>query len=54
VDGAVLEPVGMTAVDILLLVIFDTGASLAILPHRSDFLDVKPLAKRTQLGGMGK
>jgi hypothetical protein len=54
VDGAVLDPVGMTALNILSLVIFDTGASLAISPHRSEFLDVKPLAKRTQLGGMGK
>jgi hypothetical protein len=54
VDGAVLDHVGMTALNILSLVIFDTGASLTISPHWSDFLDVKPLAKRTQLGGMGK
>jgi hypothetical protein len=52
--GAVHDPVVMTALNILSLVIFDTGARLAISPHRSDFLDVKPLAKRTQLGGMGK
>jgi hypothetical protein len=41
--------------DILAQLIFDTGASLAISPHRSEFDDdPTPLSRPTQLGGMGK
>jgi hypothetical protein len=54
-DGAVLSTVALATADLLCAVIFDTGASLAISPYRSDFVaDPTPLAKPTQLGGMGK
>jgi hypothetical protein len=49
-DGALLSPVALTTADILALVIFDTGASLAISPHRSDFVDdPTPLVRPTRL-----
>jgi hypothetical protein len=54
-DGAVVTPVDLTTADLLAHIIFDTGASLAIFPYRSDFIDDStPFAKHTQLGGMGK
>jgi hypothetical protein len=47
--------VALTTTDILAQIIFDTGASLAISPLRSDFVaDPTPLVRPTQLGGMGK
>jgi hypothetical protein len=54
-DGAVVTPVALTTADLLAHIIFDTGASLAISPFRSDFIaDPTLLSKPTQLGGMGK
>jgi hypothetical protein len=54
-DSAILSPVALATTDILAQIIFDTGASLAISPHRSDFDDdPTPLSRLTQLGGMGK
>jgi hypothetical protein len=54
-DGAVITPVAFTTADLLAHIIFDTGASLAISPYRSDVIDDPTLlAKPTQLGGMGK
>jgi hypothetical protein len=54
-DDAVLTPVTLTTTDILAQIIFDKGASLAISPFRSDFVaDPTPLARPTQMGGMGK
>jgi hypothetical protein len=51
----ILSPVALTTTDILAQIIFDTGASLAISPHRSEFDDdPTPLSRPTQLGGMGK
>jgi hypothetical protein len=54
-DDAVLTPVALATTEILAQIIFDTGASLAISLFRSDFVaDPTPLARPTQLGGMGK
>jgi hypothetical protein len=54
-DSTILSPVALTTTDILAQIIFDTGASLAISPHRSDFDDnPTPLSTPIQLGGMGK
>jgi hypothetical protein len=54
-DGAVVTPVALNTADLLEHIIFDTGASLSISPYQSDFIDdPTPLAKPTQLGGMGK
>jgi hypothetical protein len=54
-DDALLTPVALTTTDILAQIIFDTGASLTISPFRSDFVSYPtPLARPTQLGGMGK
>jgi hypothetical protein len=54
-DGAVITPVALTTADILAHIIFDTGSSLAISPHRSDFVDeITPLARPTLLVGVGK
>jgi hypothetical protein len=54
-DVVVVTPVALTTDDLLAHIIFDTGASLANSPYCSDFIDdPTPLAKPTQLGGMGK
>jgi hypothetical protein len=54
-DSAILSLVALSTTDILAQIIFDTGASLAISPHRSDFDDnPTPLSRPTQMGGMRK